>query len=226
MHPNHGHMTRAAADPERMLEARLEVARQSGVPARLVRRYESERRGQGIGVARVVLPDRELVDGVNVETDLGTWRAYETPGHAPSHVVLHQPERGLLISGDHLLGRVSLFYDYGHTPDPVGEFLHSLEVVASLEVRLVLAGHGRPVLDAPGLVAANRREVESRLERALQALAGGARTPFEIVPQVVGADDHSLNWGLTETLSYLRHLELRGELRRLEGDDGERWELA
>src|SRR3954451_23155840 len=127
MHPNHAHMTKAVADPERMIEGRLEVARQSGVPGDVLARYESERRGQGIGIAEVVLPDRELVDGVEVETDLGVWRVYETPGHAPSHVVLHQPERGLLLSGDHLLGRVSLFYDYGHTPDPVGEFLQSLE---------------------------------------------------------------------------------------------------
>ena len=34
-----------------------------------------------------------------------------------------QRERRLLISGDHLLGRVSLYFDYGYTPDPVGEFL-------------------------------------------------------------------------------------------------------
>ena len=53
----------------------------------------------------------------------GFLRVYETPGHAPSHVVLHEPESGMLISGDHLLGRVSLFFDHGHTPDPVGEFL-------------------------------------------------------------------------------------------------------
>ena len=38
---------------------------------------------------------------------------YETPGHAPSHVCLHQPERRLLISGDHLLGRTVIFFDYG-----------------------------------------------------------------------------------------------------------------
>ena len=62
---------------------------------------------------------------MEVDTDLGVWNVYETPGHAPSHVVLHQPERGLLLSGDHLLGRVSLFYDYGWSPDPAGEFLRA-----------------------------------------------------------------------------------------------------
>src|SRR3954463_12773569 len=145
MNPNHEHMTKGAEEPGRMLERRVEVARQSGVPAEALRRYESARRGQGMGIDEVVLPDRALIDGVEVETDLGTWTAYETPGHAPSHVVLHQPERKLLLSGDHLLGRVSLYYDYGYTPDPVGEFLHSLGVVEKLDVELVLAGHGRPV---------------------------------------------------------------------------------
>ncbi|MFN2615677.1 MAG: MBL fold metallo-hydrolase [Thermoleophilaceae bacterium] len=226
MHPNHAHMTGAASDPERMLERRIEVARQSGVPADVLSRYESERRGQGVGVAKVVLPDRELVDGVEIETDLGVWRAYETPGHAPSHVVLHQPERGLLLSGDHLLGRVSLFYDYGHTPDPVGEFLHSLDVVGSLEVSLVLAGHGRPVRDARALVAANRREVETRLSRVREALGDGPRTAFELVPAVLAGEEHGLSWGLTETLSYLRHLELGGEVRRSEDGEGERWAAA
>jgi glyoxylase-like metal-dependent hydrolase (beta-lactamase superfamily II) len=71
MHPNHGHMTKAAADPERMLERRIEVARHSGVPADALARYASQRRDQGIGVAEVVLPNRDLVQGVEVDTDLG-----------------------------------------------------------------------------------------------------------------------------------------------------------
>ena len=32
-----------------------------------------------------------------------------------------------MISGDHLLGRTVLFFDYGHTPDPFGEYLASLD---------------------------------------------------------------------------------------------------
>jgi glyoxylase-like metal-dependent hydrolase (beta-lactamase superfamily II) len=226
MHPNHEHMTRAAADPERLFEQRIEVARQSGVPAETLARYESGRRDQGIGVAEVVLPDRELVSGVEVETDLGSWRVYETPGHAPSHVVLHQPERRLLLSGDHILGRVSLYFDYGYTPDPVGEFLHSLDVVAGLDVQLVLAGHGRPRRDAAALVEATRREVYERMGRVRRALAEGPRTPFEIVPELVGEEAPSqmmIGWGLSEVLCYLRHLELGGEAERVEGEEPERW---
>ena len=229
MHPNHAHMTKAAADPDRMLERRLEIARQSGVPAEPLASYEDSRRGQGIGVAEVVLPDRDLVTGAEIETDLGTWQVHETPGHAPSHVVLHQPERRLLLSGDHLLGRVSLYYDYGYTPDPAGEFLDSLDVVDRLEVDLVLSGHGRPVRDAPALVAANRRAVAERLERVRSAIAGGPRTPFELVPVLVGEDAPSqmmVSWGLSEVLCYLTHLERLGEAEAVEGEDPSRWSLA
>jgi glyoxylase-like metal-dependent hydrolase (beta-lactamase superfamily II) len=214
MHPNHDHMTKAAEEPERTLERRIEVARQSGVPAETLSRYESARRGQGTGIEAVVPPDEQLVDGVEVDTDLGPWRVYETPGHAPSHVVLHQPDRRLLLSGDHLLGRVSLYYDYGYTPDPVGEFLNSLDVVAELPVELVLAGHGRPVRDAAGLVRANRAEVERRMSAVREAAAGGDRTPFELVPALFGPEvpePMRVSWGLSEVLCYVRHLEALGE---------------
>ncbi len=150
MHPNHEHMTRAAEDPDRQLERRIEVALQSGVPAAALERFREQRKGTGIGIAEVVEPHRDLLPGVEVETDLGPWQVYETPGHAPSHVVLHQPDRRLLLSGDHIIGRVSLYYDFGYSRDPAGEFLASLDTVEPLEVDLVLAGHGRPVRDLPG----------------------------------------------------------------------------
>ena len=229
MHPAHQHMTTAAKDPEAAFERRFEIARQSGVPADALAAYKEARRGSTFGIAEIVLPGRELLPGVEVDTDLGVWQVYETPGHAPSHVCLHQRERGLLLSGDHLLGRVSLYYDYGYTPDPAGEFLASLDVVGELDVQLILAGHGRPVRDARALVEANRRAVHERLERVRGALNGGPRPAFELVPEML---DHELpgpmmiGWGLSEALCYLRHLELRGEVERLGGAaDSESWAL-
>jgi len=221
MHPRHEHMTRAAKDPERAFERRIEVARQSGVPEPALREYQSARKERGMGIVKIVMPQRDLVPGVTVDTDLGAWDVYETPGHAPSHVVLHQPERGLLISGDHLLGRVSLYYDYGWTPDPAGEFLDSLEVVDRLDAGLCLAGHGRPFRDVRGHIEANRRTVAERVERVRAAIDGRRLTPFEIVPALIGEEELTpmmVNWGLSETLSYLRHLERLGEVEKVDGD--------
>ena len=199
MHPNHEHMTKAAEDPSAPSSG---ASRSRASPACRPRRSPRTSRraaAQKFGIAEIVMPDRELLPGVEVETDLGSWQVYETPGHAPSHVVLHQPERGLLLSGDHLLGRVSLYYDFGYTPDPAGEFLSSLDVVDQLDVQLVLAGHGRPVRDARALTEANRRAVAERIERIRRALADGPRTAFDIVPEMLDVElpgPMMIGWGL------------------------------
>jgi len=224
LHPNHEHMTLAARDPDAALERRLEVGLQSGVPQAALDRYREQRKGQGFGISELVTPDRDLVPGVTIDTDLGEWSVHETPGHAPSHVCLFQAERRLLISGDHLLGRISLYYDYGYTPDPAGEFLHSLDVVDALDARLCLPGHGRPFTDVHGHVDANRALVHERLDSALGALAGGEpRTALEVQPAVHGEPLTALTggWWLPETLCYLTHLERLGKVRRTPREDGE-----
>ena len=227
LHPDHAHMTQAAQNPDAALARRLEVARQSGVPEEPLRRYAEERRGQGFGVAGIVEPHRDLVPGVEIETDLGTWSVHETPGHAPSHVCLFQADRRLLISGDHLLGRVSLYYDYGWTPDPAGEFLSSLDVVDQLNARLCLAGHGRPFTDVRAHVVANRRLVGERVSATEAALGTEPRTAVELVPPVFGEELTAVTaaWRLSEILCYLVHLERAGRVRR-EGEGPARWIAA
>ena len=223
MHPAHEHMTVAARDPEEALVRRLEVARQSGVPEEPLRRYAEARKGQGFGIARIVEADRELLPGVEVQTDLGPWTVHETPGHAPSHVCLFQPDRRLLISGDHLLGRVSLYYDVGYTPDPAGEFLTSLDTVEALGARLCLPGHGRTFTDVQAHIDANRELVGERLARVADVLAQhGPITVFDALPHVYGEPITALNanWWLSETLAYLLHLELTGRARRIAGEAG------
>jgi glyoxylase-like metal-dependent hydrolase (beta-lactamase superfamily II) len=229
MHPNWGHIRAIADDPDGALDRRIEVARQSGVPPAALEHYEKSRRGTNTGLARLVEPDRDLVRGVEVETDLGAWEVHETPGHAPSHVVLHQPDSGLLVSGDHVLGRVSPFLDHGHTPDPAEEFLRSLDRVAELDTGLCLAGHGRPFRDVPAKAAANRALIEEQIRRARAAFEDGPKTPFEIVPDIVGPENLSAAtaaWGLQMALAYVDHLALRGELAEVEGSDPRRWQRA
>jgi glyoxylase-like metal-dependent hydrolase (beta-lactamase superfamily II) len=229
MHPDHEHMTRAASDPEAAWERRVEVARQSGVPEAPLRRWAEQRRAVGSGLSGELVSDRDLLPGVTVASDLGDWQVVETPGHAPSHVVLHQPDRKLLLSGDHVLGRASLYFDYGYTPDPVGEYMESLARVRELDVDLILAGHGRPVRDLPRLVDAHEDLVIQALERVREALAEEPRTPYDIVSFVLGVQDlppAAVSWGLSLTLCYLQHLERHGAVARVEGSDPEVWQLV
>jgi glyoxylase-like metal-dependent hydrolase (beta-lactamase superfamily II) len=228
IHPRHEHLTAASDDPDAALARRIEVARQSGVPEAPLRAWAEGRRGEGSGMSGPLEPARDLLPGVVVHTDLGPWDVLETPGHAPSHVVLHQPERRLLLSGDHVLGRISLYFDHGWTPDPVGEFLASLDVVDALGVRLSLSGHGRPFTDLHGHVEGNRALVRERLAAVRAGLAAdGEATAFALLPGVYGEKliPETTAWLLTKMLCYLEHLERLGAVERLEGEP-ERWRLA
>jgi glyoxylase-like metal-dependent hydrolase (beta-lactamase superfamily II) len=228
LHPNHQHGFAAAADPELALARRVEIGRQSGVPEAVLQRYAERARGMASGIARVIEPDRALVEGVEIETDLGVWTAFETPGHAPSHVCLFQPERRLLISGDHLLGRISLYFDYGWTHNPIGEFLSSLDVTDELGARLALSGHGKPFIDVHAHIEANRSLVRERLDAALAAVRAEAKTAIEIAASVFGTDltETNTGWRLQETLCYLRHLELEGMIASESEGDLARWGVA
>jgi glyoxylase-like metal-dependent hydrolase (beta-lactamase superfamily II) len=225
MHRAHAHHTDEG--PEQALARRVVVAHQSGVPADAVQRWLERRRATGSGQAGTLRVDRELAEGDTVTTDLGDWQVIETPGHAPSHLCLYQPARRLLISGDHLLGRVALYFDAGYTPDPVQEFLDSLDKVEQLDARLVLAGHGRPFTDVGGHVAANRALVQQRLDATLAALAGGPRTAYEVAEELYGErfTEGAVNWLMSKTLCWLGHLERRGLAERA-GDAPERWSPA
>jgi glyoxylase-like metal-dependent hydrolase (beta-lactamase superfamily II) len=224
MHPSHELASRMYEDPDAVFARRLEVARQSGVPEEPLRRYAAERGKPEPGIVGPIEVDRDLVSGVTVSTDLGDWITYETPGHSPSHVCLFQPERRLLISGDHLLGRISLYFEYGNSPDPVGEFLGSLDVVERLGARLCLAGHGRTFTDVHAHIQGNRVLVEEHLGRVRAAVSREPQTAFSVVTSVYGdsLSQQNAHWLLSQVLGYLTHLEADARIRRLPGDP-ERW---
>ena len=230
MHPAWEHIRLHADDPAASLERRIEVARQSGVPPASLERYRQRHEDDDDnGIDGIAVPDRDLLPGVEVETDLGPWQVYETPGHAPSHVVLHQPERKLMISGDHLLGRTVLFFDHGHSPDPVGEFLRGLDEVEPLDVDLVLPGHGRTFRDPEAKIAEARRQVDELLGKVRDSLGEGEKTAFEIVADLVGPENvngPASIWALQIVLSSLDHLTILGEAAPVEGTDPRRWKLG
>jgi glyoxylase-like metal-dependent hydrolase (beta-lactamase superfamily II) len=227
IHPRHEHLTARLDDPGATLLRQIEIGRASGVPEAPLREWAEGRRSGETWMSGPLRPARDLVEGVEVDTDLGAWRVIETPGHAPSHVVLHLPERRLLISGDHVLGRIAPYFDRGFSPDPVGEFLASLDRVAGLDVRLTLAGHARPFTDLRGHVDGNRALVARRLDALHGALGGDGRTAFELLPDVFGDeyDPAGAQRLLVELLALLDHLELAGEAVRGAGDP-ERWTAA
>lgn len=227
IHPAYDHVRGLATDFDAYLDERLELAGRNGVPEETRRRMAEARRGAESGFDGLVGPDVELGDDVTIETDLGTWTTHFAPGHAPSHVVFHQPERRILISGDVIVGRVFLFFDAGHTPDPVAEFLGSLDTLDGLDTALCLSGHGKPFREVPAKIRANRDEVARQLDAVRAALAPEPQSLYELVTKILGTDDPpppALGYGMEMTTAYLTHLQNRGEASQDDSDnDGIVW---
>lgn len=110
-------------------------------------------------------------------------RALHTPGHALGHLCFHDEQRGVLLTGDNIVGLGSVLID-----PPQGnmrDYLASLERMRALPNLTVLFGGHGPAIATP--YQKIDEYISHRLERErniLAAVRAGARTPKEIVERV------------------------------------------
>jgi glyoxylase-like metal-dependent hydrolase (beta-lactamase superfamily II) len=142
-----------------------------------------------------------------------------TPGHTDHHAVLFEESSGTLLSGDHVLPRITSnvgVYPDGR-PDPLGDFLSALEKMKTLKVKRVLPAHGEPFDDCAGRVDEILAHHAHRLDETMNAVGAGGRTAYEICRTLfpVLRSAHEERFALAETLAHLRYLQLRGRLREI-----------
>lgn len=215
-HPDHAHFTDAMLRPGAIAAARERRAREEGVPPERIASYRTTRE-ELEGVLAPVLPDRALADGDLLGSALGAWRVLVTPGHAPSHVCLHQPEADVLIAGDLVAPSYAPSFDYGYSADPIAETQASLDRLAALgAVAVTLPGHGRPLLDLPAALAVWRTGLHDAVEELARAVEQQPAGAYELMLRLHGPDDDAETgaWQLTVILCYLRHLRQSGRIVR------------
>jgi glyoxylase-like metal-dependent hydrolase (beta-lactamase superfamily II) len=141
-------------------------------------------------------------------SELAGWDVVELPGHADGHLGFVRD--GVLIGGDHLLGRISpavgLYPE--SRPDPLGDYLASLERTIELAPRIVYPGHGEPIDDAPGRARELIEHHRLRLEQTEAALAVEERSAYDVSLTLFGPDlsPTERRFAVAETLSHLERL--------------------
>jgi len=168
--------------------------------------------------------DVALAAGAEVQLGGEGWRVLETPGHAGTHIALLR-EDGTLLGGDTLLERIATNALF--EPPYPGEterarsllaYRATLQRLATLEVGLVLPGHGAPFTGAAALIERRLRGQEDRSARLLAHLAAGHQTVYALAGALVPAlPARTLSLLLSEVLGHLDLLEERG-LAAHEGD--------
>ncbi len=143
------------------------------------------------------------------------YSALLTPGHSDGHICFFNKEYGVLFSGDHLLAsispNISLWSD--GEPDPLNNFLKSLNANRSLPCKSVLPAHGSAFNNMELRIS----ELEAHHNERLKLIKGytlKGSTVYEISRQLFGQEleDNVLRFAMTETLAHLMYLVYRGEL--------------
>jgi glyoxylase-like metal-dependent hydrolase (beta-lactamase superfamily II) len=151
-------------------------------------------------------------------SELAGWTVVELPGHADGHLGFLRD--GVLIGGDHLLARISpavgLYPE--SRPDPLGDYLASLQRTIELAPRVVYPGHGDPIYDAAGRARELIEHHRRRLGQTSQALNNGGLTPYEVSLKLFGDElpPTQRRFAVAETLSHLERLAREGAAARSE----------
>src|SRR5919197_1711669 len=185
--------------PERMAS----WFRSHGVPAPVA----DELIEQGHAVApfiRFVRDPRLLVEGDRVDG----WEVLWLTGHADGHIALARD--GMLVCGDVLLADISpavgLYPE--SRPDPLADYVRTLERIAALDFDVAYPGHGEPGRRAGERARERVGHPRGRLEETRGALAAELRTGYEVSVTLFGDElsPPQRRFAVAETLSHLEHL--------------------
>ena len=171
-------------------------------------------------------PDILLED--DRKLDLAGWdlRTVWTPGHSPGHICLFSEEQRLLLSGDHVLPRITPNISFHSQQDanPLGDYLESLARIRNFEADEVLPAHEYRFSNLAGRVDDLIQHHNERLEEILDVL--------KVRPGISSWElTLSLHWSRPidqipiymqraangETLAHLVLMERRGAVRRVPG---------
>jgi glyoxylase-like metal-dependent hydrolase (beta-lactamase superfamily II) len=205
---------RAWGDPRRP-ERMPDDLRANGVPEREIAVFREQSAALGRLVHFVRDPE-PLAEGDSVDG----WNVLHLPGHADGHLGLLRD--GVLIAGDALLAtitpNVGLYPD--SRPDPLANYLASLERIVELAPRVAYGGHGEPIVDPVGRARELIAHHRDRLEHAAAALDGDGRTAYELSfalwPEPLSPALR--RFALAETRAHLEYLVRRDHALRRDGD--------
>jgi glyoxylase-like metal-dependent hydrolase (beta-lactamase superfamily II) len=131
-------------------------------------------------------PDEWIPAGARLELGSRTLYAISTPGHTRGHLAFHDPDAGLLFSGDHLLPHITPSIGFEALPSafPLAEYLRSLAHVLSMPDAVMLPAHGPPGGSTHARSQALTDHHRDRLDAVERAVAAGADTGYAVTRQL------------------------------------------
>ncbi|MDD4775969.1 MAG: MBL fold metallo-hydrolase [Syntrophomonas sp.] len=211
----------AGLKDHRFLEAAAQHLRQSGLLAAGVP-YTPQEEAVVKYASHKAVNLTQLREGDLLSVGAYHFRCIETPGHTPGHMCLYEPERKMLVAGDHILATITPNIGlWVVNRDALGEYLQSLDKVADLDVELVLPGHRNLIRDMRARIAEIKEHHRQRLDNVLSLVGNKRMTAAQAAAGMKwdltfkSWDEFPFNQKLhaaAEAMAHLYHLVIQGQL--------------
>jgi glyoxylase-like metal-dependent hydrolase (beta-lactamase superfamily II) len=123
------------------------------------------------GMRFVPKPDRIVSEEGVLSVNGRMWQILAMPGHSDDHIVLYDPDEGVLLGGDNVLRTVTTWL--GPPRSNLNDYLQSLKRMAALPgLKLILSAHGSPVRHPRERIAEIIDWREHRTRQVLDAVTG------------------------------------------------------
>ena len=158
-------------------------------------------------------------DHIQIGSPPCDWEIITGYGHAPEHLSLYCKEKGLVISGDMVLPRISTnvsVFSYEPMANPLPLYLNSLDRYSHLPAdTLVLPSHGKPFIGLHERISQQHAHHSERLNEVLDACIT-PKTTMEVVPVLFKRtlDLHQMTFAMGEAIAHLHALYFDGKLNR------------
>jgi len=170
---------------------------------------------------------KTLDDGDVITIGAYHFKCVATPGHTIGHTCLYEPDKKILMAGDHILMDISPNIQcWSDTENHLKHYLASLDKVHKLQVDLVLPGHRRLIDNPRARIEELKKHHAHRLDEVLTILKKGPLSAFQMAAHMTWDIDCdswdqfpvAQKWFATgEAMSHLRYLEEDGKLARTVG---------
>jgi glyoxylase-like metal-dependent hydrolase (beta-lactamase superfamily II) len=211
--------------PEELLERVGEMLRRVGAPSDEIGSLQTAAMPVR-GLVDSHAPDVLLEDGEHPEVPGWDLTAIWTPGHSPGHLCFWEPMNRLMLSGDHVLPRITpnIPFHPQAGADPLGDFLSSLDKLDPYDCDEVLPAHEHRFVGLQGRLEELRAHHDERFSEVIESIEEGVTTAWAIAQRM----HWSRSWdqiegfmrraAVAECLSHLRTLERRGAVREIVGE--------
>ncbi|OGO00005.1 MAG: hypothetical protein A2Y58_04665 [Chloroflexi bacterium RBG_13_51_52] len=172
-----------------------------------------------------VPPDIILDDSDIIDLGAFTFRVIWSPGHSSGHICLYEPAKKILLSGDHILPKITpnISVHPQSIENPLGRYIASLKEIRKLDVELTLPGHDQPFKNLKQRIDEIIYHHGLRNSEILAAIDLRAKTAYQIAQEITWGENSGWNdlppfhkrMAVFETLAHLEMMAVESRVNKL-----------